>query len=202
MLTGLISVCAIEHTINDSSDTLSAVIPIAGDLLDFGGKALDAQWTLLSNSPSHSDSQKEGLRVELNGGIYEKKAQKAIVELICDRNRTGLEHDFDPEDKYLNEKRKRDEEKGDQPAVEPSLTFLEYDTSKETDILRLQWKTKYACENSRNEDSGDKSQHWGFFTWFIIMLVIPYTPESFTDANLCAVVDLWQRPRTLFLALG
>jgi hypothetical protein len=38
-------------------------------------------------------------------------------------------------------------------------------------ILRLDWKTKYACENYLSDNPSDSSGsgHWGFFTWMIIM---------------------------------
>lgn len=38
-------------------------------------------------------------------------------------------------------------------------------------ILRLDWKTKYACENYLSDNPSDSSGggHWGFFTWLIIM---------------------------------
>jgi hypothetical protein len=51
-----------------------------------------------------------------------------------------------------------------------SLRFCGYDIEdgpkdKKIRTLRLEWRTKYACENV-NDDGGS---HWGFFTWFIIM---------------------------------
>lgn len=172
-------VCGIERVINKEEDksVVDKVIPIAGELKDRGGGNLDAKWTLLSTSPSHADSEKEGLLVELNGGFYEtgkvKRPQKAIVEFLCDKERTGLENLWNPSEYKFSgiEKMKRDEET---PAEDdknaPSLTLVKYDTSGDTtDILRLKWRTKYACEGAKEELDAEKGNHWGFFTWFIIM---------------------------------
>jgi len=171
-------VCAIERLISkeDETDTLSLVIPIAGDLKERGGGDMDAKWTRLSTSPSYGDSEKEGLRVELNGGVLgtgrDKRAQKAIVEFLCDRERTGLENLWEPEDKYEDSGvRRRAEEDGEEDDKNsPSLQWLKYEEgSGDTDILRLEWRTKYACEGSKEEQDAERSSHWGFFTWFIII---------------------------------
>lgn len=146
------------------------MIPIAGDLKDGGGGNLDAQWTRLSTSPSHADSEKEGLRVELNGGVYNKRKQTAIIELICDKERTGLEGEIDPEDQYES----RDEDPAEGSPKAASLIFLKYGPTtddSDSDVLRLEWRTKYACEGQRDEEGGSRSSHWGFFTWFIIVYV-------------------------------
>ncbi len=184
--------CAIERLLNkeDKSDTLERVIPIAGDLKDQGGGHLDPKWERLKSSSSHSDSELEGLRVELNGGYLgegkDKRAQKAIVEFICDKTRTGLEHLWDPEDRYVNEKRKRedtepgDEKDGDNDKVDDnessSLEWVRYEAgSGDVDVLRLKWRTKYACESSKQEEDEKASASWGFFTWFILMYVLRNT---------------------------
>ncbi|KAL3424511.1 hypothetical protein PVAG01_03792 [Phlyctema vagabunda] len=172
--------CGIERVINkeEKKSVLEKVIPIAGQLKDQGGGDLDAKWTLLSNSPSNSDTDKEGLRVEMGGGFFgkgkDKKSQKAIIEFLCDKERTGLENNWKSEDEY-SAKTKREEDEGDEkePLVDdkdlPSLTFLSYDNKDSTDILRLQWRTKYACEGAKEEKDAERAGHWGFFTWFIII---------------------------------
>jgi hypothetical protein len=54
----------------------------------------------------------------------------------------------------------------------PSLYFEDYDTTgKAEDVLTLIWRTKYACEDAKQEKDAEKKSHWGFFTWFIIMYV-------------------------------
>ncbi|EKD19532.1 autophagy protein Atg27 [Drepanopeziza brunnea f. sp. 'multigermtubi' MB_m1] len=180
-------VCGIEHDINKdtNSSIIGEVIPIAGDLKEKGGGDLDAKWVRLETDGSHADSEKQGLRLTMNGGFApgSNKKQKAIVEFECDLNRSGLENLWESEDKYESRKAKRaeGEEKRDDPkdggdtneddAKSPDLQFVRYDTSGETeDVLRLHWKTKYACENVKDDDGDSKkTAGWGFFTWFIII---------------------------------
>jgi hypothetical protein len=114
--------------------------------------------------------------LELNGGVRfddgVKKNQKVFIELLCDKNRTGLENLPNPnyEENVATRGAIAKLEEGEkEPELdgEPSLKFLRYDREgKDVDILRLEWRTKYACSP---EDT--PSQHWGFFTWFIIMYV-------------------------------
>jgi len=82
-----------------------------------------------------------------------------------------------------------DDDKGDgddkddggekKPQGDASLRFIRYDTpegsdkDKDTyDTLRLEWRTKYACEGIGKGGDGEKGSHWGFFTWFIIILFL------------------------------
>ncbi|RDW75007.1 autophagy protein Atg27 [Coleophoma cylindrospora] len=175
----LSSVCGIERVINkqDQKSMLDKVIPIAGELKNQGGGVLDAKWILLSNSGSHADSEKEGLRLEAHGGFFgsgkEKKTQTAIVEFLCDKERTGLENLWNSEDQYT-EKRKRADGDASEPVVDdkdlPSLTFVKYDTSRPSeDILRLEWRTKHACVGAKEEKDAEQGHRWGFFTWFILI---------------------------------
>jgi hypothetical protein len=149
---------------------------------------MDAKWERLKASKAHADGDKEGLRMELNGGFRQKEGakrhQKAIIEFICDKNKTGLEGLWDPEDKYEeggeDEKRKREETDGDEKKQtnrgydmeKSSLKYISYkaddpDTSR--DVLRLEWYTKHACEDQTEKDDAEKKSSWGFFTWFILM---------------------------------
>lgn len=94
--------------------------------------------------------------MEMHGGTYppgeDGKKQKAIVEYICDKDKTGLEGQ---------------ERDGKVAEGETSLKYLAY----EGDVLKLEWRTKQACEQQTGGDGGDTDggSHWGFFTWFIIM---------------------------------
>lgn len=154
-------VCGIEwiHNPADSSkDQIDRIIPIAGD---FGTAKLSPTYTRLKSSTAEADANKEGVRVELHGGEYPPgdggKKQKAVVEFICDKDKTGLEGQ---------------ERDGKTVAGERSLKYLGYDG----DVLKLQWRTKQACEQQTGSD-GDGGSQWGFFTWFIIiafMLVAAY----------------------------
>lgn len=173
-------------------------IDIAGTYKTQTGREIDAKFELLRNSKSNSDAGREGVRAELHGGRFpfdDKKNgvnQRAIVEFVCDKERTGLEGDEkddrtgedDPKDGDKDKKekdgddkkeeklrRREDAGKGKCEDNDHSLRFCGYqeekpakDTSVKT--LRLEWRTKYACEDAP-VDQG--SAHWGFFGWFFIM---------------------------------
>jgi len=164
-------VCSITRLITKDppSDVVQEIFPVAGELRQHGGKDMDAKWEKLKKSGSSGDTERVGLRVFLNGGFKEenkkKKPQKAIIEFECDPNKTGLENLPDPEDHYNEPNEKRE------AAIdsEPSLQFISYKEEDDTDVLRLKWWTKYACENVKDEPEMEKGQHWGFFTWFIII---------------------------------
>ncbi|KAG0648964.1 Autophagy-related 27 [Hyphodiscus hymeniophilus] len=160
------------------NDVLDEVYPIAGELKEKGGGHMEPKWERLKDSTSHEDSTKEGLRVSMNGGFRKleggkNRGQKAIIEFVCDKNREGTEHLYDPEDKYTEEKVKRDEDDGDDAKEDPdspSLQFVRYEEGEgDVDTLRLRWLTKWACEGAKDEQDADKAGHWGFFTWFILI---------------------------------
>lgn len=148
------------------------MIPIAGDI---DGRHTDEELKRLKTSDAVAG--KEGLRLTLNGGLYDKVKQQAVVEFICDQDRTGLEGEKGEKGEKETEKRETETEK--------SLKFVSYDTDdKELHVLRLEWKTKYACEVVASDPLPDQgsSSSWGFFTWFIIMYVgfdlAPFLPFS------------------------
>ncbi|KAI9874019.1 MAG: hypothetical protein M1830_010293 [Pleopsidium flavum] len=169
--------CGIEHTTNtfDNTDTISGVIPIAGNYPTESGRTLDPQWTRLKTSSSHADSRKEGVRLEMHGGMYpfddrkRGRKQEAVIEFICDPRRTGLE-DEDEEERRRDVKETEDDD--DEEDERRSLRFISYGAVDEIDVLRLEWLTKHACEDAKNGDNNDdenRSRHWGFFTWFIVI---------------------------------
>ncbi|KAJ4360091.1 type II membrane protein [Didymosphaeria variabile] len=120
--------------------------------------------------------------------------QRAIIEFVCDLEREGDEgaekdtneraeepkkdegtdkgNDGDKkEEKKLS---RRDGEKGKCEDSDASLRFCGYEDEKaekdkQVKTLRLEWRTKYACENAPAPDGG---KGWGFFTWFIIILFL------------------------------
>ncbi len=179
-----LTVCGIEHIItkdDTATDIIDRVIPIAGELRDYGGYDLDAKWERLKGSKSNIDFKKEGLILELNGGFVvnngKNRKQKAIVEFLCDKTRVGDENLWNGEDKYDEGKEKREDGAPEDDASTPSLEFVAYDTSDaDVDVLRLKWRTKYACEDTKPEQDAERSRHWGFFTWFIIMYDCPFIP--------------------------
>lgn len=151
-----------------------------------------------SNDDSAKDGLSLEITGGFNKVDGKKKPQKAIVEFLCDRKRDGLENLLDPEDKYESPKAKtkreedgdkkdddkKDDEKKDDgkkdddkkdegsedDAESASLQFVRYDQGNtEYDVLRLQWRTKYACEDQTDVDDGETTAGWGFFTWFILI---------------------------------
>lgn len=175
----MVIVCGIERVEYDSGTKIHKIIPISGDI---HGKRGDVNYSRLKTSESHADSGKEGLRVVLKGGSYEGKSQQAVVEFICDPNKTGLEglkKEEEGKDKRKREEKKeegddkeperKDPKEGESPE-EQSLRFISYDTTDAGEgVLRLEWRTKYACEKVEKDPGADQGNHWGFFTWFIIM---------------------------------
>jgi len=143
------------------------------------GRHLPVKPTRLKSSDSHADSVREGVKLELSGGTdpHDKTSgtpQKAIVDLICNKTMTGWEPAKDPKGQSERlEKRGDDdkEKKGDDELK--ALKVLSYkDEDVRGDIygvLRMEWHSKYACEDAASMPAGDESQGWGFFTWFIIM---------------------------------
>lgn len=131
-----------------------------------------------------------------------KTKQKALVTFICDKERSGNEmagytSEREPAAARLSgAKRAEDDGKGDggdkegdgdnegdgekeplpdleNPDEGASLQFKSYKVENEVGTLRLDWRTKFACEDAPPPEAEDRpksrSSGWGFFTWFIIM---------------------------------
>lgn len=183
-------VCGVEEVYHrDGSHDTFKVQPIAGEFTASHGRALDPRWTRLKGSASNEDAEREGLRLELNGGKYpenkEGKPHKAIVEFLCDAELTGNEGFEDAKEQRLVRRAEGESEKDGDGEGEPddevtlpdldkdkSIEFVSFKTEGEdqTKVLRLRWKTKYACENAEKPPPPEKKGHsWGFFTWFLIM---------------------------------
>lgn len=164
------------------------MVPIAGDLKGEGGSDLDATWEFLDAvSPPQTEGKENGLRVNIHGGFFgtgeDKRAQMAMVDFLCDKDKTGLENLWEPEadDQYTkrmsggaqvakDEDDAEEKKKGTNDKDTPSLRYIKYDTgSGEADVLHLEWSTKYACKDVRKEPTSQDGSHWGFFTWFIVM---------------------------------
>lgn len=180
------NVCGVTVSYNPYDDTkpeIEHVIPIAGSFETSSGRALDPKFSRLKTSDINSD----GVRVELHGGKYGGKTQMAVIEFQCDPKRTGNEGSEDPDDKTVERREittavdKKDEEDREEEEEKSSLRFVSYGASNEnTDVLRLNWLTKVACEEGGEDDgsgndkdsNGGGSRHWGFFTWFILLLFL------------------------------
>ena len=165
---------------------MSKVIPIAGEYTSTNGRSLDPKYTRLKDSASNSDD-KEGVLVELHGGKYpDRKSgtpQKAIIEFLCAPKLTGKEGFEDQatlgaDPAYYGDMETRDDgdDLPDLPDLDKgkNLEFRSYkpEGDEGTMVLRLRWKTKFACEGAADKPSGDGSGGWGFFTWFIIVLFL------------------------------
>ena len=169
-------VCAIDylyHIGQDDPPVIEKTIPIAGDFTTTTGGHLDPVWTRLKTSTSTSDREKEGLRLEMNGGKYLKQKQKAIVEFLCNKDpkpklNKREEDDNDDEDDHPEDTEGEEQDDGHNGKIK----YLSYEEEEnDTKVLRLEWSTKYACEDASSSDDDDDggSSHWGFFTWLIIM---------------------------------
>ena len=195
-------VCGVKTTFNPNDDDkphVDEVLPIAGNFATSTGTYLDPKIERLEDIPG---SDMTGLRLELHGGTYMKQKQVAIVDLQCDPERTGNEKNpvkkgkDDEDDKVRNAESDGGNGSGDDDDDDSnSLRFVSYEKEEDNQVLRLDWRTKYACttyEEDDDSDSGSRkdgtSKHWGFFTWFIILYVFdvfkPHTFESDADLSL------------------
>ena len=122
----------------------------------------------------------------MEGGKYagtgKMRKQKAVVELLCDRSseekrRTFSGRDDNDEDNEgggsgddedSGSRRNKEAESTDD-GKGGTLKFLDYDMVGDFQVLSLEWRTKYACEDAKSEEGGSGNGHWGFFTWFIIV---------------------------------
>lgn len=159
-------VCGVVQSWNPVDDPekkhieVENVIPVAGNFDSSTGKSLDPKVTRLKAQ----DVNANGLQIELNGGYYNKNKQRAVIQLQCDPDRTGNEA----------RRMKRDDKEEDGDDEEPStssLSFVSYgpvEGKEKLEVVRFNWKTKYACEDYADSDEAKKAG-WGFFTWFILM---------------------------------
>ncbi|EMC92192.1 hypothetical protein BAUCODRAFT_38217 [Baudoinia panamericana UAMH 10762] len=183
-------VCGVEELYNipDNRSEISKVIPIAGEFTASHGLSLDPEITRLKES---SNADQEGLRIELHGGKYIGQTHKAIIELHCNRNKTGNEC-CDGSDNATDIARyggmnlfadDSDDDGDYQDPVLPdldkgkSIQFVSFKEEKDDiKVLRLTWQTKYACEDAADlpsdGDGGKKRGGLGFFSWFIIIVFL------------------------------
>lgn len=173
--------------------TIVDTVPIAGEFSHSIGGALNPKWTRMKSSASNADKQKEGIRLEMKGGKdSDDQEQKAIVEFLCDsstrdeRRRDFLVADDEEDDGKAGDGDREGEEVDDEHGGK--LRLISWEVEQGTKVLRLDWTTKYGCEDVKDGKDGSSSGHWGeylalqglfgwevltwslgFFTWFIIM---------------------------------
>lgn len=160
------------NPVEGKNDTIAS-IGIAGEFGLSSGGSLDPVWRRLKNSDSPADREKEGVRLSVGGGKYGPKKQKAFVDFICIRKAEERRRELD----Y-----RMTAEEEEQPAAEEvddghggKISFRSWEDEGEAKTLRLDWHTKYACEDAiegnKGSEGGSNKGHWGFFTWFILMSV-------------------------------
>lgn len=183
----LFPVCGVTKSWNPFEDPdvlhpiTEKVIPVAGEFsLSGHGGSLDPVISRLKSR----DAETEGVDIELHGGRFDGRKQKAVISFICDKDMSGNEGNESDDKK--RRRRDDDEDNGDDGDKKPdgdryvqdpksALQFVSYqfeeDGKNSMDVLRLNWKTKYACEEASDDDdnTGSKKAGWGFFTWFILM---------------------------------
>lgn len=164
--------CAIKRLLKKGVDIVEDVLAIAGSLENAGGSPFEYEATRLKTSDSNSDSQKEGLRLVLKGGKHplngpnkDKHAQKAVIEFVCDHDKTGLEGEWKPEDRYEGASRKlrrgEDGEKkkddGDKKKEEDEKKKEEEDDGTESGVEHQLKKDDSALiwESYGKDDKGD-----------------------------------------------
>jgi len=190
-------VCGIERDYSGDAVTLRQVIPIAGEYHLSEGRKLDPKFTRIKDGKSNSESKKEGVIIEYHGGLHDGVPQMAIIEFQCDKEMDGTEG-FDDKTKSFDAtsldnygsmgKRESDEDDEDDGGEDDSplpdldegkaLQYVSFESEKidkkDVKVLRLNWKTKYACEGeaAKAPEGGKKTAGWGFFTWFLIIVFL------------------------------
>ncbi|KAL4895653.1 autophagy-related protein 27 [Aspergillus ambiguus] len=188
------NICGFEYkNSRDGLEETSRAFPIVGlDHMGHGTK--DPEITRLKQA----DADREGLQVKLAGGEYidddhKKKDARAVIEFQCDPDRSGLEglsdvrrkdkdedaDDDEPEEDEKQERRRLRRDDGDKDGEppsdggdrSPSLSFKSFGPADDDSyVLRLDWRTRYACDHYLEDKKGDSSGHWGFFTWLILIV--------------------------------
>lgn len=95
---------------------------------------------------------------------------------LCAIGKTGLEG-FEDGEALVRRDGDGDGEDPELPDLDEgkSLQFLSYKAESETDVLRLKWRTKYACEGVKapsGSGGSSSSGGWGFFTWLLIIVFL------------------------------
>ncbi|KAL4809206.1 autophagy-related protein 27 [Aspergillus unguis] len=178
------NICGFQYKSNDGTHWDSDAFPIFG-LESMGQGTKDAKVSQLATD----DWEKGGLEVKMSGGEYpvdgKKKPAGADIQFLCDPEKSGLEGLVKEEPKKLRAREDEDggdgEGDGDGDDKEPfldgsdpnrSLQFKGFNKTEDDEyVLNLSWRTRYACEDYA-DNRGSSSNHWGFFTWLIIIFFL------------------------------
>ena len=167
------TVCAIERLTNtvENVTTVIKTIPIAGEYLTSTGGHLDPKWERMNSSSSSADRERKGIRLQISGGKDEDgKKQKAIIEFLCKASAEAETSEVltaEDEEKDVKDGEEVEDEHGGK------IRLVSWKEEHQFEVLRLEWKTQYACEDANDRGDNDSGGHWGFFTWFILMWVLP-----------------------------
>ena len=117
----------------------------------------------MKSSASNADKEKEGVRLEMNGGKdSDGLKQKAIIEFLCDGSTKDdtKRHLRAAEDEENDEDENREGEEVDD-GHGGKLKLVGWDVEGSTRVLRVDWTTKYGCEDAKDDRSSSSSGHWG-----------------------------------------
>ena len=149
-------VCGMRENVDLSQEGNSTITPIdiAGTYTTYSGRTIDAKYELLGSSKSNSDSGKEGLRAILHGGrlpFDDKKNgldQRAIIEFVCDKERTGLEGDESGGKSGDKDGDKKDDDKKDGDKKNDGKKDDDKKEEKKEDVSKRDSGSKDKCEDS------------------------------------------------------
>lgn len=182
--------------------TLTEILPIAGAYNTSNTSIGGSEWTRLK--ASDTSEAHEGVRLRIHGGRANGRKQHAVIDMLCIREpkrRDGSNEEVirRTDDKIKRDEKDDDDEDGDdrRPGEEKkkqweellttddgaggTIHFISYEREKAEGVLRLEWKTKYACEDAADDDDdGSPSGGWGIFSWFFFLFV-PLHSFDFTD---------------------
>ena len=173
------TVCGIQNFHHDDDFTHEITYPIWREYIHDGSRS-EPKYTRLKSGEGNQESQQEGVRVVIGGGLRDKVPQSAVIEFICPKKDSQrLKRTADDEDDEPNN--------GNDPENHPDweaakstddgaggrIEFHSY----EKDTLRLNWFTPHGCEDSAKPGDSSGGGGWGFFSWFffiIFMLLLAY----------------------------
>ena len=175
LATNKLAVCGIETFRKESeSPVVEGAFPVVRNW-EHERTEYDPKVTRLSNV----DSKKEGLRLEVGGGSKSKRPQKAVIDFICKKDnkeeptaQKRESEDGDSGDDDEPSKPEWDAARKADDGVGGELEFSSYgqEGAVKEDILRLNWRTPYGCEDAASSGKNSSSGGWGFFSWFFFII--------------------------------
>ncbi|KAF9883180.1 hypothetical protein FE257_003900 [Aspergillus nanangensis] len=194
------NICGFQYkNYRDRPEKDGVAFPIAGlDPMGHGSK--DPEVTRLKQmDPDREGLLVKLAGGEFYNQDRKKKEARAMIEFQCDPDRSGLEglvndkeeEGTNDEDGSENERRRvrvreEDGEDGDGSSEDGdgsspdegqdrtrSLTFKSFGSADDDSyVLKLDWRTRYACDHYKDDKDDASSNHWGFFTWVILILFL------------------------------